>query len=52
MNNLDFLLNHTYTQIIETATMIQEIKSSLKIIGYRLSSAIELILLIMKLRFK
>jgi Bardet-Biedl syndrome 9 protein len=32
--------------------MIQDIKSSLKLIGYRLSSAIELILLIMKLRFK
>lgn len=52
LNNLDFLLNHTYNQIIETATSLEELKGHMKLVSNKLSCCIEIILLLIKLRFK
>lgn len=52
LNNLDFLLNHTYNQIIEISNHIDELKKNLKIVSSKLSCAVEMILLLLKIRFK
>ena len=52
LNNLDFLLNHTYHEIIDTANRIEELQKYLKDVSTRLSSSIEIILHMLKLRFK
>lgn len=52
LNNLDILLNHTYVQLIETAKSIEDLKSQQRQVSVRLSSAVEIILLLLKVRFK
>ena len=52
LNNLDFLLNHTYNQIIDVSNHIDELKKHLKVVSYKLSCAVEMILILLKIRFK
>eukprot|EP00347_Sterkiella_histriomuscorum_P008020 403346677 len=52
LNNLDFLLNHTYTQIIDTASQIEQLQLTLKSVSLKLSAAVEIILLLLKVRFR
>ena len=40
LNNLDFLLQHTYAQVIEAASQIEVLKSDQAIVGVALSNAI------------
>lgn len=40
LNNLDFLLQHTYTQVIELGTQIENLKKDQTIVGMALSNAV------------
>ena len=52
MNNLDFLLNHTYMQIIEAATQTEALKDQLALSSLKLSQGIDIILSMLRVRFK
>ena len=52
LNNLDFLLNHTYMQIIDAGTQTETFKVNLRESSLKLSCALELILSMLKIRFK
>ncbi|TNV72525.1 hypothetical protein FGO68_gene9026 [Halteria grandinella] len=51
LNNLDFLLNHTYMQLIEAATGSQQMIALLGQTSLKLSATLDLTLLLVKLRF-
>eukprot|EP00742_Colponemidia_sp_Colp-10_P002939 GILJ01003136.1.p1 GENE.GILJ01003136.1~~GILJ01003136.1.p1 ORF type:complete len:868 (-),score=153.08 GILJ01003136.1:19-2622(-) len=51
LSNLDALMGVTYQQIMNTANEIQELQQHLRAAAHRLSTAVHLILLLMKLRF-
>ena len=50
LNNLDFLLNHTYGQIVEASTMVEGLKDNIGIAGSYLSNAIEICCLCLSLQ--
>ena len=52
LNNLDFLLNHTYVQILECGTQIQDYQINQKICAGKLSAALELVVKLLQIRFK
>ncbi len=52
LNNLDFLLNHTYIQIIEASTHYEQLRTSQALSADRLSASLELILKLIQIRFK
>ena len=47
LNNLDFLLNHTYDQIIEMAMKIEKHKQSSKAVAQKLACSLEVVLLLL-----
>ena len=52
MNNLDFLLNDTYYQLVDTAQKIAQVKTQLSVSSERLSATVEIIILLCRIRFK
>jgi Bardet-Biedl syndrome 9 protein len=52
LNNLDFLLNHTYEQIIEMALKIEEHQKASKVLAQRLACSLEVVLLLVKIKAK
>jgi Bardet-Biedl syndrome 9 protein len=50
LNNLDFLLNHTYEQIIEMALKIEEHKNASKIVSQKLACSLEVVLLLIRVK--
>ena len=52
LNNLDFLLNHTYIQIVEASTHYEQLRASQSLSADRLSASLELILKLIQIRFK
>jgi Bardet-Biedl syndrome 9 protein len=51
LNNLDFLLNHTYVQIVECATQIEEYQGLQRVCAGKLSAALELVVALLSIRF-
>lgn len=50
LNNLDFLLNDTYDQIIQMAMHIEQHRAEIQKVSQRLSCSIETVLMILKIR--
>ena len=52
LNNLDFILNHTYEQIINMALTIERLNKDFKIISSKLACAIEIVLMLLRIKTK
>lgn len=52
LNNLDFLLNHTYDQIIDMAIKIEKIRIQISKVSNKLSCTLESVLLLLKIKAK
>jgi Bardet-Biedl syndrome 9 protein len=52
LNNLDFLLNHTYEQIINMALTIEKYNKDYRIISQKLANCIEIVLLLLRVKAK
>tara|TARA_B110000285_G_C15041413_1_gene572011 strand:- start:202 stop:555 length:354 start_codon:yes stop_codon:yes gene_type:complete len=50
LNNLDFLLNHTYDQIIEMAMKIEKHKIETKKLAQKLACSLEVVLLLLRIK--
>ena len=50
LNNMDFLLNHTYEQIIEMALRIEEHQKASKVVAQQLACCLEVVLLLIKIK--
>jgi len=50
LNNLDFLLNHTYDQIIEMAMRIEQHKTATKKLAQKLACSLEVVLLLLRIK--
>ncbi len=51
MNNLDYLLNHTYHQIIDAATQIESLRVAQSQCAVKLASMLELTVLILSVKY-
>ena len=52
LNNLDFILNHTYEQIINMALTIEKLNKDFKTISSKLACAIEIVLMLLRIKTK
>jgi hypothetical protein len=50
LNNLDFLLNHTYDQIIEMAMNIEKHRIETKKLAQKLACSLEVVLLLLRIK--
>mmetsp|Transcript_15350 Transcript_15350/g.25946 ORF Transcript_15350/g.25946 Transcript_15350/m.25946 type:complete len:291 (+) Transcript_15350:1829-2701(+) len=50
LNNLDFLLNHTYDQIIESALQIEKLRKEKVLVAQILSNTVEVMLMLLRVK--
>ena len=52
LNNLDFLLNHTYGQIIEASSMVEGLRENIEVAGSYLANAVEICCLCLSIQIR